>query len=48
MSNHLGIVVADVEAAVGRLEALGAPVLRSKHPHRLRVYTRDPTATRSS
>lgn len=42
MSNHIGVVVDDMGATIERLEALGAQVIKSTHPHRLRVYTRDP------
>lgn len=40
---HFGIVVEDLEAVVARLQRLGFPARRKgAHPHRERVYTRDP------
>jgi len=42
VSNHMGIVVEDIEAVISRLKHIGSEVIQSKHPHRARVYTRDP------
>jgi catechol 2,3-dioxygenase-like lactoylglutathione lyase family enzyme len=41
-SNHIGIVIDDVEATVKRLRRLGAETIVNEHPYRTRVYTRDP------
>jgi catechol 2,3-dioxygenase-like lactoylglutathione lyase family enzyme len=41
-SNHIGIVIDDVEATVTRLRGLGAAMIVNDHPYRTRVYTRDP------
>ncbi|MES2207367.1 MAG: VOC family protein [Pseudomonadota bacterium] len=42
VSNHIGIVVDDIEMIISTLKQIGGEVILSKHPHRVRVYTRDP------
>ncbi|MBB4843215.1 putative enzyme related to lactoylglutathione lyase [Paucibacter oligotrophus] len=40
--NHVGIVVPEIAEKERVLRQLGAPMVRSTHPARVRVYTRDP------